>query len=411
RPTTPELERWAGRGVRFNRALSTAPWTFPSHATMFTGRLPHELTASWMTPLNNSYPTLSELLGARGYVTAGFAANTLYCSRETGLARGFGHWDDYLISPGEMVKSSALGRLLVENTRVSRLTGNFQTPGRKSAEDINRQFLGWLGQDRDRPFFAFLNYFDAHGPYLPPPPFDTRFAPLPPDPLRRFTERPKRGLPAKDILRQEEDAYDASIAYLDHQLGLLFDEMERRGQMENTMVVVVSDHGEEFGEHGLMGHGNSLYRPSLQVPLIIWRKGHIPEGAVVNAAVSTRDLAATIMAEVDGPDKSSVPGRSLRRFWSGDGAGTSAAPDTLIAEVAYTPRLPEWYPVSKGSLSSVALNGFRYIRNGDSTSELYDFDRDSMETTNLLTTDGRHPELGHLQQALKAATATRGTPR
>ncbi|MEO8294436.1 MAG: sulfatase [Gemmatimonadota bacterium] len=409
--TTPELTRWAARGVRFDRALSTAPWTFPSHATMFTGRMPHELTASWMTPLSDQYPTLSELLGRRGYATAGFAANTLYCSRETGLSRGFSHWADYLISPGEFARSSALGRLLIDNPEYRQLTGNFQTPGRKSAEDVNGEMLEWLGDGKDRPFFVFLNYFDAHGPYLPPAPFDVKFGPAPADRYRRFTERPRRGVPAPDILREEEDAYDASIAYLDHQLGQLFDELERRGQMENTLVVVVSDHGEEFGEHGLMGHGNSLYRPSLQVPLIFWRKNHIPAHRVVTQAVSVRDLAATIMGQVDGPADPAVPGRSLDRFWNGAAPIEGASSDTLVAEVAYTPRLPEWYPVSRGPMKSVVLGEFRYIQNGDGKPELYDFEHDIMETNDLLKPTGQHVMLNELRNLLTRVTGGPGGAR
>ena len=98
RPTTPNLERLAARGVRFNLAFSTSSWTLPSHASLFTGRWPHELRVDWTVPLGNDFPTLAEYLGAQGYDTAGFAANVDYCSRETGLARGFVHYEDYPIN-------------------------------------------------------------------------------------------------------------------------------------------------------------------------------------------------------------------------------------------------------------------------------------------------------------------------
>ena len=97
RPTTPVLERLAERGVRFDEARATAPWTLPSHASLFTGRWPHQLGVEWLTPLRGSFPTLSEYLASRGYATAGFVANTLYCSYETGLNRGFTHYDDYVL--------------------------------------------------------------------------------------------------------------------------------------------------------------------------------------------------------------------------------------------------------------------------------------------------------------------------
>jgi Sulfatase len=95
RSTTPALERLALRGIRFAEARATAPWTLASHATMFSGRLPDDLNVHWQTPLRRDFPTLAEYLGSRGYATAGFVANTEYCSYDTGLDRGFTHYDDY----------------------------------------------------------------------------------------------------------------------------------------------------------------------------------------------------------------------------------------------------------------------------------------------------------------------------
>ena len=96
RPTTPNLKRLSQRGVRFDNARATAPWTLASHASMFTGHWPHEVGAgSWMTPLRGNLPTLAEYVGAHGYATAGFIANVVYCSQESGLARGFTHYEDY----------------------------------------------------------------------------------------------------------------------------------------------------------------------------------------------------------------------------------------------------------------------------------------------------------------------------
>ena len=97
RRTSPNLERLARRGIRFDQARATAPWTLPSHASLFTGRLPHELGVQWGTPLENRFTTLAEYLGSRGYATAGFVANTLFCSFDTGLDRGFTHYEDYVL--------------------------------------------------------------------------------------------------------------------------------------------------------------------------------------------------------------------------------------------------------------------------------------------------------------------------
>ena len=169
-PTTPHLEAWARGGVRFEHAFSMAPWTLTSHASMFTGRWPHELSADWLAALDDHYPTLAEELASQGYASAGFVANS-YCGRGLGLNRGFAHYEDYPVTPAQILFASALGRLVVPNyeTRLRMLL--------KSADDVNGELLGWLDRRKDqRPFFAFLNYMDAHDPYDPPAPFDTAFS-------------------------------------------------------------------------------------------------------------------------------------------------------------------------------------------------------------------------------------------
>ena len=104
RPTTPRLEQFAKTGVRFDRAIAAAPWTLPSHAAMFTGRFPHEISADFRAPLDSARLTLAEAMRARGYMTAGFVANTYYCNAENGLGRGFAHYEDYPISASEFAR-------------------------------------------------------------------------------------------------------------------------------------------------------------------------------------------------------------------------------------------------------------------------------------------------------------------
>ncbi len=184
RRTSPALERLAGRGVRFDRAFATAPWTLPSHSSLFTGRWPHELTADWRSPLDASVPTLAEYLAAHGYDTAGFVANLDYCSRETGLSRGFAHYEDYPIEPWDVLtRYVGLGArldLLTPASVINRLLKTYvdgscdviprSKEHAKDAAAVNRSFLAWLSRQRtrNRPFFAFLNYNDAHSPYEVP---------------------------------------------------------------------------------------------------------------------------------------------------------------------------------------------------------------------------------------------------
>ena len=176
RETTPNLDRFAAASVQFERALATAPWTLASHASMFTGHYPHELSVDWDKPLDETFPTLAEALRARGYVTGGFVAN-YYCSFEYGLNRGFTHYEDFAVSGEELAVSSSLVRTATNNARLRALVGDHQMLTRKNASELNRNLLSWLSSRDNRPFFAFVNYLDAHEPYMPPRPFDLKFGP------------------------------------------------------------------------------------------------------------------------------------------------------------------------------------------------------------------------------------------
>src|SRR5215831_8612670 len=293
RPTTPQLERWAKTGVRFERAFATAPWTLPSHASIFTGRFPHETQANWLAPLDGTYPTLAEVLRQRGYVTAGFVANMTYCGEHSGLSRGFSHYEAAVVAPTEFVLSSALVRMVVNAHWLRRLIHSHQIFGRKDAAEVNSAFLRWLPRQGQRPFFVFLNYFDAHEPYLPPPPFAA------PSASRGWWEDVSHTKDRSDYLdlwkmspqqtQALREAYEGAIAYLDQQLGRLFDELHHRGVLDNTLVIVTSDHGEQFGEHRLYGHGNSLYSQALHVPLVLFLPRRVPAGLSIPEPVSLRD--------------------------------------------------------------------------------------------------------------------------
>jgi hypothetical protein len=181
RRTTPNLEQLAGRGAKFDLAFATSSWTLPSHASLFTGGWPHELQVDWKSPLGDGPPTLAEYLATRGYDTAGFVANLDYCGRESGLARGFAHYEDYPLQLWDVfTRYVALGRRLelvawacALNSLVEKTTGrphDLVPSSREHAKDgseIDRSFLRWQSwqRTRNRPFFAFLNYNDAHSPY------------------------------------------------------------------------------------------------------------------------------------------------------------------------------------------------------------------------------------------------------
>jgi arylsulfatase A-like enzyme len=190
----------------------------------------------------------------------------------------------------------------------------------------------------------------------------------------------------------ELNAYDGSIAYVDSELGRLFQRLEERGELDNTLVIVTSDHGEQHGEHHLFGHLNSLYAPLLHVPLIIAGPG-VPAGRV-GGTVSLRDLPATILDLVDAPEQHRLPGQSLAPLWATDsthlppagppasmGTGPGPVLSTLYRGVALRP----WYPVLRGDeMHSLWNRDHHYICNGDGFEELYDTASDPDEEHNLV---------------------------
>jgi arylsulfatase A-like enzyme len=395
RHTSPNLDAFATTGVVFERAMSTAPWTLPSHASMFTGRLPHELGADWLTPLDAQHPTLAEMFAARGYITAGFTANLLYTMAGSGLSRGFARYVDFPITPRWIAEHSWLARgpaALLNRTLQGRDDIRF-----RRADEINEAFFAWVAADRRAPFFAFLNYADPHEPYLPPAPHDAQFgdghrAPAP-DAGRTWTS---------DELQRLTDAYDGEVAYLDAEIGRLLNTLQARGLLENTLVVITADHGEQLGEHGLVDHANSLYRPLLHVPLVISFPSAVPSGVRISEPVSLVNLPATILDLTDAGGTPALPGRSLAGYWQ---PGARPEAHAVFAEVSRGINLPASLPASRGAMTSVVVGGMQYIRNGDGSEELYDFDRDVDESTNLA---GRSDSARALEQARRALAVLAG---
>jgi arylsulfatase A-like enzyme len=411
RPTSPTLERLAQRGIRFDQARATAPWTLPSHASMFTGRWPHELDVDWNTALGTKFPTLAEYLGSRGYATAAFVANVQYCSSEFGLDRGFTHYEDYVIEPMTPFRMCYMGNLILKTVthlgstlseslgaspflphKDSRFWRFLATDLKIDAGSINREFLDWLSQRREpaRPFFAFLNYLDAHTMYLLPPgtPYHFGRPPKTEADIQVFIDwfnLDKLMLPPYYI-NLVRDCYDSCLGYLDEQLGELFDELKRRGVLDRTLVIVTSDHGEGLGEHNLFFHGESLYRTEIRVPLLIVLPEHNrPE--IVSETVSLRDLPATIVDLTGQGSGAPFPGQSLTTLWRDSRpGGSSPAREGVLSELAspnaYDPNQGR-SPARRGALASLAEGDYVYIRNeGDGSEELFNQRDDPNEFDN-----------------------------
>jgi len=337
--TSPNIDALASRGVLFEDVTSSTSWTLPAHISMLTG-----LTVSahgicderlWNAvrveggpdelPLRGEY--LSESLGRAGYQAAGFFT-WKYLDSKFGFGQGFETWrrvgntvwadgpkrERYLKLVAERKTEE-----LREWTTEEPLAFDQQAPSANLVVDAG---LEWLDQADDSPFFLFLHLFDVHDDYVPPSPFDKAFdADYTGTVDGRNVSSPDSkingGLPKAD-LEHLQALYHGEVAWVDSQLGRLFAELERRGLTEDTLIVLTSDHGEEFYEHGHKTHRTHLFRETTQVPLIFSWPGHLPEGKRVAGPVGIIDIAPTISAIADVAPPASVSGRDLSGIMSGD---------------------------------------------------------------------------------------------
>lgn len=260
RITTPGIDTFVRQcATLYTEAYSTSSWTLPSHASLFTGLYPSEhgayhckpknpCAAASAQPLGASAPTLAERLAAHGYQTGAIVANAEYLAHGFSLDRGFAHYDDrWGLHFGSLLLFQ-LGGFLPHLGHVPY----------RSAETITDLALGWIA-DRasERPFFLFLNYMDSHFPYIPPPPYDKAFSDQ--QPLNPYD-------PSKSLYPL---LYDRKLLFLDEHVTRLLQGIEARGLLHNTVVIITSDHGESFGEHGSWWHDGTLYGELLRVPLYV----------------------------------------------------------------------------------------------------------------------------------------------
>jgi arylsulfatase A-like enzyme len=383
RKTTPNLEQLAENGVTFDRAIATSPWTLPSHVSMFTGRLPYEFNTNFLIPYAGEHRTLAEHLSSRGYMTAGFSGNLVYCAYEAGITRGFLHYKDYRVVGSEFLIGTALGRRIARSQGLHNLLGRFDVFGEKDAATVTREFLRWVDRrPRERPFFAFLNYMDAHEPYLPPQRFQERFGT---DTERRndvntyfirWAARPGRELMTADEVRAELGAYDGTIAYVDEQVGILLAHLRDAGVLENTVVIVASDHGEQFGEHGLHVHGNSLFLPALHVPLIMAYGDRLPAGTRVPEPASIRDIPETVLGLAGLVNGSPFPGESLERYWRAADDSAVSPMEPVFSELTDIRGAP--------TVKSILVGRYHYIWGENRIEALFDIEADPEESTSLV---------------------------
>ncbi len=403
RPTTPRLDALANESRLYANAYSASSWTLPAHASLMTGRRVYEHRAGHQGHpyLDRKFATLAEVMSGAGYAAGGFVSNFFWCGRQTGLDRGFVHYDDLYGNVGDALARTVLGRLLAYD--VLPHFGWVDIPGRRSSADMNARLLDWIDGVRDRPFFAFVNYMDVHAPYIPPAGFDGRFS------GHRLLHRPTR-IELGDInpetkvrdpalLRAWIDRYDESLSYLDDQVGRLLDELARRGVLDHTIVVFTSDHGESWGEHDLMFHGHSLYQEQVRIPLLVRYPAGVPAGQRVDAPVALEQVPRMIvdLAKLDGtPFGTAMP----------DAAAVAGAEHVAVSEVSKRTGMPPSWPTASGGLRSVQNERWQLIVNQTGKTELYDIVADRSQLHDLAA-DARYASvLADMQARLQAEVPT-----
>jgi len=381
RPTDPNLAQIAKQGVVFDNTIAPSSWTLPSHASMLTGLLPHQHHVDGSASnMGFDYPTLAEAFHNQGYRTAAFSANTFLFNRRRAFGRGFLHFEYDFQSWGSDFAQTYYGSLiekLLDHLRLKR-----DLMGRLSAADINRHALRWIEADQ-KPFFVVINYYDVHDPYLPPEPY-----------IHRYTDVKNPGGRVSDAwswfehltpaqVQAAMDAYDGAINYVDVELAALISDLKAHHLTDNTLVVITSDHGESFNEHGFMNHGNALYRELIHVPLILWQPGRVPAGRRVTDPVDLVDLPATLstMANLRGPQR--FPGLVLSCYWDGSYPCDRNEPAVSeLAQLLWNPKFPNYY---REMLSATDAQ-YHYISGGKPGVELFPCCSNQPEAKNLAET-------------------------
>lgn len=302
RAETPRLDAFAARGTRFGMARATSSWTLPSTGSILSGRYPAEHGAERMSlALSDKLVMMAEMLGAAGYDTAGFSANAAVVTPESGFAQGFARFD-VLTRRGDESGPDPVWP-----------NGEKAAEPDATADVVTTAALEWLASRAatERPYFLYVHYFDPHASYSPPPAYAERFGVPANDPLRGPVQAMvmmEKTLTAAQLATLRA-LYDAEIAFTDREVGRLLDGLGF-GRVQDTVVVITADHGEEFSEHGRMQHTRTLYEEVLRVPLVI-AGADLPAGRVVDAPVSLVSLFPTV-AELAGTEApAGLPGRSL----------------------------------------------------------------------------------------------------
>lgn len=307
RPTSPVIDRMASEGVAFSNCYAQCGWTAPSAASLLSGVYPSATGIHMMRdPLNPTIPWLPEILKNRGYQTVAFSA-VYQVSKLRGFHRGFDAFHD-------LFKDEETIRRCQERDLDAR-GDDYCLP---LSEDIHTRALQWLDESRgaDRPFFMLLWSIDTHEPFRQPKRYNVDVDPNYRGPIDG-RGRPYRWVRNRRDLQQVIDLYDGSLRYQDDKLGELLEELNERGVLNDTLIVLFADHGEMFFEHGIAGHGKFPWEQVMRVPLVMRGPNVVPPGLRSDAVIQTIDVAPTVLDLAGFDAEPAFRGQSLRPLIEG----------------------------------------------------------------------------------------------
>jgi arylsulfatase A-like enzyme len=398
RPTSPNIDRIAREGVLFETAVAPGAWTLPTHASMFSGMYSSKHGAHLEHfNLDRDITTMAEYFSGQGYYTAGFCNNG-WVSTNNGFDQGFQSyfqlWKALTIrhTPGGLLKQIYFrNRYRHDRSMLAVLN--------RDAEVTNKFVCRWVGKHYGKkyPLFLFINYMDVHGPYMPPRTISYPF--LDDSDLgKQYKLHPayfhfNQSKYDENTLAHIRLLYDGGIYYLDHHLGLLFEKLSGMMSLDDTVVVITSDHGESLGENSMMGHDMSLYNTLVRVPLIIRYPKRFRPGTVITTPVQTVDIFPTL-AGIVRPDLADLPPGVQGRPLLGPAEGINRP--FLISEY-FLPRfwikgwkkhMPEIDEARidffDRRIKSIEDGDYKYIWYSDGTAELYNVVQDPYEEHNLI---------------------------
>lgn len=433
RQTTPLLDAWASKALVFDDVVSAAAYTVPSHASMFTGLLPSvHCAGATSNDLQERHATLAELLRDSGYATFLYSENP-HISEASKFAQGFERvehpWSErHLAQAVDILRGKIKGDSSSElSTRVEQMESGARALSawnvKAAGELAESALLDFLREkDPNRPFFAFVNYMEAHRPFIPPRRLREKFLTTKDVDASYSVDRSwgkiweytfgKSEFSDRD-LELTRATYDASVLELDELFGSLIASLDANGNLDDTIVVLTADHGEHLGEQHMFDHQSSLYEAVLRVPLVISYPGHVPAGRRSDP-VMNHDVFSTVlgMVGVDPPEGVTLSSRDL--FASRD----DTTPRSRLAEettaestgVRAMKRLnPEWDATPWIRTQRALYSGrYKWIEFSSGEPEMYDWRADPDETRNL--TAMRAFDAAQLQDQLRALSAAHEAP-